>query len=99
MSVSPRLAHPLDPLAAEEIEAAAAVVRGHCDPGAALRFVSIDLCEPPKAGVLGGAEDLPRKARVVVHLRDERVVVQAVVSLTDGAVESWRPRADAQSPL
>jgi primary-amine oxidase len=99
MSVSPRLAHPLDPLAPEEIEAAAAVVREHCEPGAALRFVSIDLCEPPKADVLRGADDLPRKARVVLHLRDERAVVQAVVSLTDGAVETWRRREDAQSPL
>src|SRR5690242_3539128 len=98
VSISNRLAHPLDPLAPEEIEAAAAIVRERCEPGAALRFVSIDLCEPPKAGVLSGADDLPRKARVVLHLRDERAVVQAVVSLTDAAVESWRRREDAQSP-
>jgi primary-amine oxidase len=99
MSITNRVAHPLDPLAPEEIEAAAQIVRDHCEPGAALRFVSIDLREPAKADVLGGAEDVPRRASVVLHLRDERVVVQAVVSLTDGAVESWRRREDAQSPL
>src|SRR3954447_2091924 len=101
MSISNQVAHPLDPLAPEEIEAAAAIVREHCEPGDALRFVAIDLREPPKADVLGfdGSEDLPRRANVVVHLRDERTVVQAVVSLTDGAVESWRPRQAAQSPL
>jgi primary-amine oxidase len=92
------IAHPLDPLGAEEIEAAAELARRECPPGAALRFVSIDLREPPKAEVLAG-EASDRQASVVLHLRDERAVVQAVVSLTRGEIVSWRRREDAQAPL
>src|SRR4051794_30195350 len=101
MSISNQVAHPLDPLAPEEIEAAAELVRAHCEPGAALRFVSIDLREPPKAEVLAydGSTELPREANVVLHLRDARTVVQAIVSLTAGAVTSWRERQDSQTPL
>jgi primary-amine oxidase len=101
VSLQTRVTHPLDPLTAEEVGAVAEIARRECPPEAALRFVSIDLCEPPKAEVLAWAEgDVhERRAMVVLHLRDERAVVQALVSVTHGSVVSWRRREDAQAPL
>jgi primary-amine oxidase len=44
--------HPLDPLTAEEITAAARIIRAHEGFGKGHRFVSIALHEPPKEEVL-----------------------------------------------
>ena len=101
MTVETRVEHPLDPLTPQEIEAAASIVRADPRAGGALRFVSIDLREPPKADVVGwtAGDPLDRRATVVAHLRDVRTVVRAEVALADGAVVAWTPRTDAQAPL
>jgi primary-amine oxidase len=101
MTVETRVEHPLDPLTPQEIEAAASIVGSDPRAGAALRFVSIDLREPPKADVIRWThgDPLDRRATVVAHLREERTVVRAEVALGDGAVVAWAPRTDAQAPL
>ena len=51
-----RIFHPLDPLSAAELEAAADIVRKHMG-GADLRFETIELKEPAKTAVRAFAND------------------------------------------
>ena len=48
--------HPLDPLSADEIREAAAIVRRERGVGERWRFASIELREPSKAAVRAGME-------------------------------------------
>src|SRR6202035_1926147 len=68
--------HPLDPLSAQEIRSAAAILRRSRDLGPALRFVMISLLEPPKpAGLdfsLGPVPD--RAAFIVTYDRSEKMI-------------------------
>jgi primary-amine oxidase len=76
--------HPLDPLTADEIRAAATILgrdRGVTPPP--WRFASIELKEPPK-----GAQ-APRKALAVCWNTEDGQAYRAVVSLDDGAVTGW----------
>jgi primary-amine oxidase len=88
--------HPLDPLSAQEIRSAAAILRRSRDLGPALRFVMISLLEPPKpAGLdfsLGPVPD--RAAFIVTYDRSEKMIYEAVVSLAQEAVLSWTPVPD-----
>ena len=86
--------HPLEPLGAEEIGRASAILREQRDLGPRVRFVSIALQEPPKRDVLdySGCETEPpeRAAFVVLYDRGHRQTVEAVVSLSLGVVTSWQ---------
>ena len=75
-------AHPLDPLTAEEIRQAAAILRRDRGVGAAWRFASIELREPTK----GAPETARRDAIVVCWDRSDGRAYRAVVSLTGDAV-------------
>jgi copper amine oxidase-like protein len=70
--------HPLDPLSADEIRQAAAVVRRDCGVGGRWRFASIELKEPAKA-------DLPALESGELARRDALVPC----SLPDGVVGCW----------
>ncbi len=83
--------HPLDPLSADEIRQAAAILRRDREVTDRWRFATIELKEPPKQG---GATD--RKATVVCWNRDDGRVYKAVVSLTGDAVERWDHVPDGQ---
>src|SRR5256885_13054605 len=85
--------HPLDPLSADEIRQAAAIVRRDRAIGDTWRFASIELKEPAKA-------DLPaleaeaksgggREALVVCWDRADGQAYRATVSLTGDQVTSW----------
>ncbi len=97
--------HPLDPLSAEEVRAAAAATRG-CEQFAALsadtRFITIELREPVKDVLLawgdGSGERPPREADVVLLDRGGEATVEATVSLDEGAVTAWR-RRDGVQPM
>jgi primary-amine oxidase len=68
--------HPLDPLTAEEIRAAAAIVRAQCGVTDRWRFASIDLKEPSKPAL--EAEIAPaREAEVVCWNRDDGAAYKA----------------------
>ena len=54
--------HPLDPLSGEEIRQAAGILRRDGRAGAALRFVSVSLHEPPKSAVAPVRRVLPAGA-------------------------------------
>jgi primary-amine oxidase len=94
--------HPLDPLAASEIAAVSRILRD-CEHFGSLsqgsRFITIALAEPPKQAVLEWAEGgspPPRAAEVVMLDRGAQETVEALVSLDDAAVASWRRRGDIQ---
>jgi primary-amine oxidase len=78
-------AHPLDPLTAEEIRQAAAILRRDRGVGASWRFASIELREPVK----GAPETAAREAIVVGWDRSDGQAYRAVVSLTGDAVTGW----------
>ena len=87
---APPVLHPLEPLAAEEIAAASAILKAEKGLAATARFVFISLHEPPKAAVQAG-ESVPREAFVVLYEKAERKTYEAVVSLTDQSVVSFEP--------
>ncbi|MBC8091337.1 MAG: tyramine oxidase, partial [Pseudonocardia sp.] len=91
-------AHPLEPLSADEIAAAAAILRDVKELTPAHRFVFVALHEPPKAAVLAGGP-LPREAHVVLYERGARATYEAVVSLTEGGVVSWTLVEGVQPPI
>jgi primary-amine oxidase len=94
--------HPLEPLTAAEIGAAADILRAERGLGATARFVFVELHEPPKAAVLGWSatdEPLPREAHLVLYERSERTTYEAVVSLTDRAVKSFAAVPGVQAPI
>jgi primary-amine oxidase len=80
--------HPLDPLTAEEIRQAAAILRRDRGVGAGWRFASIDLREPAKDVLAAGAV-AGRETTVVCWDRSDGRAFRAVVSLTDDAVTAW----------
>ncbi|WP_194904585.1 primary-amine oxidase [Catenulispora rubra] len=93
--------HPLEPLSADEIEAAAALLRAERGLGASVQFVYITLMEPTKA-VLRDHRDgavVDRQAFVVLRDRDAGTVHEAVVSLSRRETRSWREVPGVQAPL
>ena len=95
---APPTLHPLEPLTAEEVSAASAILKAAKGLEATARFVFVTLHEPPKGAVQAG-EAVPREAFVVLYERSERKTYEAVVSLTDEDVVSWRHIEGVQSPI
>jgi primary-amine oxidase len=94
--------HPLDPLSADEVRAAAVAVSGsepYQSQSGRCRFITIDLAEPVKQAILeweqGGARP-PRAAEVVLLDRGRGQTIETVVSLGDGTLVSWNVRDDVQ---
>jgi primary-amine oxidase len=90
--------HPLDPLSAEEIRAAAAILRRDRGVSERWRFASIELREPSKATVREFTAGAPirREAVVVCWNREDGMVYKARLSLTDDRVHSWEHQPDGQ---
>ena len=86
----PAAPHPLDPLSADEIRAAAAILRAQAELTPATRFVMISLAEPPKpAGLDFGRGPAPdRVALVITYDTAASLIHEALVSLTSGSVVS-----------
>ena len=84
--------HPLDPLTAEEIRKAAAIVRRDRGVGDGWRFASIELKEPGKADLpdLESGRLTRREVLVVCWHRGDGQAYRAVVSLTGDTVTAWQ---------
>jgi primary-amine oxidase len=94
--------HPLEPLSGAEVGTAAEVLRAAKGLAESARFVFVTLHEPPKAAVFAwspGDEPLQREAHVVLYERSERTTYEAVVSLRDRAVVSFRAVEGVQPPI
>ncbi len=85
--------HPLDPLTAEEVQAAAEIIRRERATTDSWRFASLDLAEPAKADLLAWQPDdpMPRRAFAVCWDRSTNQPYEAVADLTAGRVASWTP--------
>src|SRR5690349_9755728 len=96
-----RAPHPLDPLAAEEIDRAVAVLRAERKLGPEVFFVRVQLEEPPRPAVLAyrDGDALDRRALIILRDRQARATVEAVVSLTRAAVVDWRERTGVAPPI
>jgi primary-amine oxidase len=79
--------HPLAPLTAAEIEAAASAVKAAKSLAGTARFVYVSLCEPPKHEVVAFEEGGPvpaRLAKVIIRERAEHATYEGVVNLSGG---------------
>ncbi|HEY7359835.1 MAG TPA: hypothetical protein VH642_03425, partial [Streptosporangiaceae bacterium] len=93
--------HPLDPLSTEEIGQAVAVFRADGRARPAMRFVSVSLHEPPKTEVasIRPGRAFRREAFIVALDPREHMTYEAVVSVTEGSVLSWRPVPGVRAPI
>src|SRR6266436_1572621 len=86
------LHHPLEPLTADEISATVKILREGKQLGKTIRFVSIVLKEPSKEYVkqfsLNG--EIEREAFVVLFDNGENKCFEAVVSLNEKRITSWK---------
>jgi primary-amine oxidase len=90
--------HPLDPLSADEIRAAAALLRRERGVSERWRFASIELREPSKAVArdFRPGDPLAREAVVICWNRDDGAVYKARVSLAENRVLAWEHQPDGQ---
>ncbi|MDP9284146.1 MAG: tyramine oxidase, partial [Actinomycetota bacterium] len=90
--------HPLDPLAAEEISLAAAILRREQGVTDRWRFASIELREPSKQTVrdFAAGDPIERAAVVICWNRDDGQVYKATVALGEDRVVSWEHQPDGQ---
>ena len=89
--------HPLEPLTAEEVATAVAVVRAQ-NVGEQFRFPCVVLHEPPKSVVLNFQTGDPTNREAFLILLDNTTgrTYEAIVSLTEGKVTSWKHIPDVQ---
>ena len=85
--------HPLEPLSAQEIRQAAAVLRRDHGVGERWRFASIELREPPKGASIG------REALAVCWNRADGATYDATVSLEEDRTLAWERLAGVQPNL
>ena len=93
--------HPLDPLSPAEIAAAAQLIRDDPRAPAALRFVSVDLREPPKRQVLEyrPGDQLQRQANAVLLDRGTGDCIEVAVDLGGAEIIGWRSIEGAQPAI
>src|ERR1700761_3261498 len=91
--------HPLDPLTADEIRAAAAIVRAERGVTDRWRFASIDLKEPSKHALRDADKTPAREDEVVCWNRDDGAAYKGVVSLTAARVLDWEARPGEYPPM
>lgn len=89
--------HPLDPLSAEEIAQAAAVLKAGPAAADTFRFVAINLREPDKKLLKSGA-GLSREADSVLIDRASGMSYEAIVDLGIGSVTGWRELPSGTQP-
>jgi len=90
--------HPLDPLTADEIGAAAALVKAQPGVTERWRFASIDLKEPRKQALSNPERPPAREAEIVGWNREDGAAFKGVVSLTEERVLSWNPLLPGEHP-
>lgn len=87
---------PLDPLSPDEIRTAVSTLKDAKLFSEEALYPIIVLAEPPKAEVLSGAWEGPRRAFAVVYDRLKNQTFEAVVDVSGKSVESWRIITDVQ---
>ncbi len=92
------ITHPLDPLMAEEIISAVTTIKHARSLSARVRFMSVALKEPPKAYVLAycSGDPIERQAFMVLLDNETGNTYEAIVSITQQSVLSWKHIPNAQ---
>jgi primary-amine oxidase len=90
--------HPLSPLTAAEIRAAARLFRASPRFPQNAEFSTLTLDEPPKEQVLAKAA-LPRRAFAVIYDHAANRTFEAIANLTTGAIDSWKEIPGAQPAI
>lgn len=93
------VAHPLDPLSADEIGTAVAVLAEAGDVDAATRFALVDVDEPDKAAVLAWQPGQSVTRRAAVVARRGRMVFEGTVDLGRRRVVRWQAIPHVQSRI
>jgi primary-amine oxidase len=93
--------HPLDPLSAAEVEQTTRILRASGRITARMRIMAYSQQEPPKSAVLAfqPGQQVPREVFVIIRDHERRLTIEAIVSLSDEAITSWRERDDIQPAL
>ncbi|RGE18760.1 primary-amine oxidase [Leucobacter sp. wl10] len=83
--------HPLDSLTADELSATSALLAAERGVDDSWRYASIILREPPKAEVKAwrAGDPIVRRSLAVLWKKQSNEVYEAVVNLTERALESW----------
>jgi primary-amine oxidase len=95
-----QVVHPLDPLTAQEIEQAVALVQAEGRLSDRARFATVALAEPAKPDVLAFAPGDPvrRRVELVVLDKAQRTTFEILVSVTDRRILEWRTAQDGGQP-
>lgn len=93
--------HPLDPLSEEEIGRTTAILKASGRITPRVRIMAYSLHEPDKGAILALQPGQPVAREVFAVMRDHarRLTVEAVVSLSEETILSWRERDDIQPAL
>ena len=93
--------HPLDPLDADEIRAAVAILRSAGRLTLDSRFVMLTAQEPPKSQITTyqTGSVFARQAFAILYQREARRTFETVINLTEKRVVSWIERRNVQPPL
>lgn len=84
--------HPLDPLTAEELKLTVQILKRDKGLDDHYRFANISLLEPAKSIVLDYRDEqqINREAFCIILHNKEGKTYEAVVSLTEGSISSWK---------
>ncbi|MCU0534877.1 MAG: primary-amine oxidase [Hydrococcus sp. Prado102] len=93
--------HPLEPLTAQEITTAVSIVRSERTLSQYFRFACVTLNEPPKDIVLNykPGDAIAREAFIILLDNETGMTYEAIVSLTQQKVTSWKHIPDVQPPI
>lgn len=93
--------HPLEPLSADEVRQAVALLKREGKVTTTTRFVSISLKEPPKTVVHGwdGASAFERRAFVVLFDNAANTAHEAVVNVRTDSLDSFRSLTGVQPTM
>ncbi|MGF1481615.1 MAG: primary-amine oxidase [Cyanophyceae cyanobacterium] len=84
--------HPLEPLTPEEITTAVRIIKSEKQLGETIRFPTVTLKEPDKKAVLSYQEgdEIEREVFIIVLDNADGKTYEAIVSLTQETVTSWK---------
>jgi primary-amine oxidase len=93
-----QVAHPLDPLTAEELASTIETLRSAGKLGPRARIVIIRLSEPPKQAVreFAPGDPIDREAFAVAYDAEAGETAEAIVAPASGELRSWTPVPDVQ---
>lgn len=96
------VSHPLDPLSAEEMAEAIRILRQTQALSPGMRFMSVSLQEPDKHAIMAYENEGAEVERTIHFLLFDRMdgqTYEAVVSLTEARLGSWRQIPGVQAPI